>query len=43
MKILDLGQIKTLLASIDIIPAIEVGFKAYSLGNAVIPPVARKP
>ena len=40
MKILDLEQIKTLLASIDIIPAIEVGFKAYSQGNAVIPPVA---
>ncbi len=40
MKILDLEQIKTLLASIDIIPAIELGFKAYSLGNAVIPPVA---
>ena len=40
MKILNLEQIKTLLASIDIIPAIEVGFKAYSLGNAVIPPVA---
>lgn len=40
MKILDLGQIKTLLASIDIIPAIEVGFKTYSQGNAVIPPVA---
>jgi ornithine cyclodeaminase len=40
MKILDLEQIKTLLESTDIIPAIEVGFKAYSLGNAVIPPIA---
>jgi len=40
MKILDLEQIKTLLASIDIIPAIEAGFKAYSRGDAVIPPIA---
>jgi len=40
MKILNLEQIKKVLSSIDIIPAIEDGFKAYSQGKATIPPVA---
>jgi len=40
MKILDLKQIKKVLSSIDVIPAIEAGFVAYSRGKAVIPPVA---
>lgn len=39
MKIITLDQIKEILKKIDIIPAIEKGFVAYSNGNAVIPPV----
>jgi len=39
MKIIDLDQIKEALKTIDIIPAIEKGFIAYSNGNAVLPPV----
>src|SRR3990167_2943302 len=39
MKIINLDQIKEALKIIDIIPAIEKGFIAYSNGNAVIPPV----
>ena len=39
MKIITLNQIKELLKSINIIPAIEEGFVSYSQGNAVIPPV----
>lgn len=39
MKILTLIQIKKALKSIDILPAIEQGFIAYSNGKAVVPPV----
>lgn len=39
MKIISLNEIKKCLEKIDIIPAIEKGFVAYSKGNAVIPPV----
>jgi len=39
-QIVDLDQIKNALRSIDLLPAIEEGFAAYSLGQAVIPPVA---
>ena len=39
MKIINLDQIKETLKTIDIIPAIEKGFVAYSNGNAVVPPV----
>lgn len=39
MKIIDLNQIKKILKSVDIIPAIEDGFIAYSRNEAVIPPV----
>ncbi len=39
MLILDLKQIKDLLKGLDILPEIEAGFVAYSLGQTVIPPV----
>jgi ornithine cyclodeaminase len=39
MKIITLKQIKDLLPSLDLIPAIEAGFVAYSAGQAVMPPV----
>ena len=39
MKIIELSQIKRLLASVDLIPIIAEGFAAYSAGKAVIPPV----
>lgn len=39
MKIINLEQIKEALKTIDIIPAIEKAFVAYSHGNAVVPPV----
>lgn len=39
MKIISLEQIKETLPSIDLIPAIEAGFVAYSAGDAVVPPV----
>jgi ornithine cyclodeaminase len=39
MKIINLDQIKKALPDLDLLPAIEVGFVAYSEGNAVIPPV----
>ncbi|UCF04126.1 MAG: ornithine cyclodeaminase family protein [bacterium] len=39
MKILTLDQIKEIVPSIDLIPAIEAGFTAYSAGEAVVPPV----
>ena len=39
MKIISLEQIKEVLPSIDLIPAIEAGFAAYSAGRAVVPPV----
>ena len=39
MKVIGIDQIKEALQSIDIIPAIEAGFVAYSEGKAVVPPV----
>lgn len=39
MKLITLDQIKAALPSIDIMPAIEAGFVAYSEGKAVVPPV----
>lgn len=39
MKILTLDQIKTILPTLDLMPAIEAGFAAYSAGKAVVPPV----
>ncbi len=39
MKIITLEQIKEVLPSIDLVPAIEEGFAAYSAGKAVVPPV----
>lgn len=39
MKILNLARVKEILREIDIVPAIEEGFKKYSAGLAVIPPV----
>jgi ornithine cyclodeaminase len=39
VKIIKLDQIKQALPSIDLLPAIESGFIAYSEGKAVIPPV----
>jgi ornithine cyclodeaminase len=39
VKIISLEQIKEILPSIDLIPAIEAGFAAYSEGKAVVPPV----
>ena len=39
MKIITLKQIREILPAIDLIPVIEEGFKAYSQGNAVVPPV----
>jgi ornithine cyclodeaminase len=39
LKIIQLEQIKEVLPSIDLLPAIEEGFAAYSAGAAVVPPV----
>ena len=39
MKVVEIDSIKEAMASIDIIPAIEAGFVAYSEGKAVVPPV----
>ena len=39
MKTFSLQHIKTVLPSLDLIPAIEAGFMAYSEGRAVVPPV----
>lgn len=39
MKIINLEQIKEVLKTIDIIPAIEKSFVAYSNGNSVVPPI----
>ncbi len=40
MKSLNRQQIMTILAELDLIPAIESGFIQYSLGEVVVPPVA---
>jgi ornithine cyclodeaminase len=39
VKIVTLAQIKEVLPSLDLIPAIEAGFVAYSEGRATVPPV----
>ncbi len=39
MKILSLDQIKSILPTLDLVPAIEAGFAAYSAGKAIVPPV----
>jgi ornithine cyclodeaminase len=39
VKIATLAQIKEILPSLDLIPAIEEGFVAYSSGRATVPPV----
>jgi ornithine cyclodeaminase len=39
VKIVTLAQIKEILPSLDLIPAIEAGFVAYSEGRATVPPV----
>jgi len=39
MKTIPLARIKEVLPSLDLIPAIEAGFAAYSSGRAVVPPV----
>lgn len=39
IKIINLSEIKTLLKQNDIIPVIEKGFAAYSMGKAIVPPV----
>jgi ornithine cyclodeaminase len=39
MRTLQVEQIKEALSSIDLLPAIEEGFVAYSEGRAVVPPV----
>lgn len=39
MNIFTLDQIKTILHELDLVPAIEEGFRRYSAGQAVVPPV----
>lgn len=39
MKIIPLERIKEILPSLDLIPAIETGFAAYSNGHTIVPPV----
>jgi ornithine cyclodeaminase len=39
MKIITLAEIKEVLPNLDLLPALEVGFIAYSAGQAVVPPV----
>ena len=39
MKLIELDQIKAILSNIDIIPVIEDGFRAYSRGECIVPPV----
>jgi ornithine cyclodeaminase len=38
-KVIRLNEIKTILASIDVVSEMEEGFKQYSNGNTVVPPV----
>ena len=40
MHIANLDEIKRALAGLDLLPAIEAGFVAYSEGRANVPPVA---
>lgn len=39
MKIIKLDQIKTVLNSVDILPALEQGFILYSTGKTIVPPI----
>jgi len=39
MEVLHLDQIKDLLTDLDLLPEIEEGFRAYSEGKVVVPPV----
>ena len=39
MRIANLDEIKRALAGLDLLPAIEAGFVAYSQGRANVPPV----
>jgi len=39
VKIATLAQIKEILPSLELMPAIEAGFAAYSSGGAVVPPI----
>lgn len=39
MQIIDRKQIKSILPELDLLPMIEEGFRAYSAGEAVVPPV----
>ena len=39
MRIIELDEIKRAIGEIDLIPAIEEGFTAYSEGRTVVPPV----
>lgn len=39
MQIITLEQMKKVLSSLDLVPAIEDGFRRYSAGQAVVPPV----
>jgi ornithine cyclodeaminase len=39
MEIITLDQIKQVLPSIDLIPQIEEGFRAYSAGKVTVPPI----
>ncbi len=39
MHIANLNEIKGALAGLDLLPAIEAGFVAYSEGRANVPPV----
>jgi len=39
VKMISLEQIKAVLPSLDLMPAIEAGFAAYSAGRALVPPV----
>ncbi len=42
MRIANLDEIKGALAGLDLLPAIEAGFVAYSESRANVPPVADK-
>ena len=39
MKIIQLNEIEAVLPSLNLVPAIEAGFVAYSQGHAVVPPI----
>ena len=39
MQLVTLSQIKEILPTLDLLPALEAGFVAYSADNAVVPPV----